>query len=229
MSELHDDIRAFRHFLEAERGMAENTVLAYRPRPRPLRRLGRATAAWRDYLKPTVRELSRYLEHLHAGGARRRVVARHLVALENVLPLPADGGARADPSAVNCSLRRSLWERIPHVLSPAASRSCWPPRNPLDRFYLRDRRLLEDAVRDRQPGVRGGRPQREDLYLDSAFCKCVGKGSKQRIVPLGPPAVTALTAVPAGRSRIRAAGDGRTGSSSAAAARSCRARCFGCW
>jgi integrase/recombinase XerD len=34
----------------------------------------------------------------------------------------------------------------------------------------------------------------EDLYLDSAFCKCFGKGSKQRIVPLGRPALNALRA-----------------------------------
>jgi len=31
-----------------------------------------------------------------------------------------------------------------------------------------------------------------DLYLDSAFCKCVGKGSKQRIVPMGRHAVDSL-------------------------------------
>jgi integrase/recombinase XerD len=32
-----------------------------------------------------------------------------------------------------------------------------------------------------------------DLHLAGAFCKCVGKGNKQRIVPLNPPAVAALT------------------------------------
>ena len=64
---LTDDVRAFRHYLKAERGMAENTVLAYG------RDLDRYTA-WvaygglADYLKLTVRELSRYVEHLHAEG-----------------------------------------------------------------------------------------------------------------------------------------------------------------
>ena len=33
-----------------------------------------------------------------------------------------------------------------------------------------------------------------DLFLDSGFCKCLGKGSKQRVVPLGKPAITALKA-----------------------------------
>src|SRR5207253_7084756 len=33
-----------------------------------------------------------------------------------------------------------------------------------------------------------------DLYLDSSFCRCLGKGNKQRVVPLGAPAVAALRA-----------------------------------
>jgi integrase/recombinase XerD len=33
-----------------------------------------------------------------------------------------------------------------------------------------------------------------DLQLDASFCKCFGKGSKQRIVPLGKPAVAAIRA-----------------------------------
>ena len=33
-----------------------------------------------------------------------------------------------------------------------------------------------------------------DLYLDSAFCKCIGKGNKERIVPLGKSALNALRA-----------------------------------
>jgi integrase/recombinase XerD len=33
-----------------------------------------------------------------------------------------------------------------------------------------------------------------DVYLDASFCKCSGKGSKQRVVPLGRPAVAALRA-----------------------------------
>ena len=34
--------------------------------------------------------------------------------------------------------------------------------------------------------------QLADMHLESAFCKCTGKGSKQRVVPLGVPAISAL-------------------------------------
>src|SRR6185437_6312379 len=63
---------------------------------------------------------------------------------------------------------------------------------PLDRYYLRDRAILETlyATGSRASEVVG--LKLEDLYLESAFCKCFGKGSKQRIVPLGRPAIAAL-------------------------------------
>ena len=64
----------------------------------------------------------------------------------------------------------------------------------LDRFYLRDRAILETlyATGSRASEVVGLKT--EDLYLESAFLKCFGKGNKQRIVPLGRPAVNALRA-----------------------------------
>jgi len=61
-----------------------------------------------------------------------------------------------------------------------------------DRFYLRDRALLETlyATGSRASEVVGLRLA--DVYLDSAFCKCRGKGSKERIIPLGRQAIHAL-------------------------------------
>src|SRR5262249_37478134 len=63
-----------------------------------------------------------------------------------------------------------------------------------DRFYLRDKALLETlyATGSRASEVVG--LKLSDLHLDSSFCKCLGKGSKQRVVPLGAPAVNALRA-----------------------------------
>jgi integrase/recombinase XerD len=65
------------------------------------------------------------------------------------------------------------------------------PRNE-DRFYLRDRAILETlyATGSRASEVVG--LQLADLHLDSSFCKCTGKGSKQRVVPLGAPAISSL-------------------------------------
>jgi len=189
---LADDVRAFRHYLKAERGMAENTVLAYG------RDLDRYTA-WvadgglADYLKPTVRELSRYVTHLHAEGLAPPSCARHLVALKmfyRFLRLEE----RGDPAAVELLASPSLWERIPHVLSPEAVEKLLAAPQPGDRFFLRDRALLETLYATGSRASEVCHLRLADLHLDGPFCKCIGKGNKQRIVPLNPPAVQALTA-----------------------------------
>jgi integrase/recombinase XerD len=189
---LREDIEAFRNYVRSERGLAANTLLAY---GRDLERfaLWVADAGPVDYLNPTLRELSRYLEHLRQEGLAPPSIARHLVALKmfyRFLRLEE----RTGEGAVELLASPTLWERIPQVLSSAAVTKLLDGPQPGDRFYLRDRAILETlyATGCRASEVVG--LKLVDLHLDSAFCKCFGKGSKQRIVPLGRPACNALRA-----------------------------------
>src|SRR5581483_2288334 len=88
----------------------------------------------------------------------------------------------------------TLWERIPQVLSPECVEKLLAAPLAADRFFLRDRAILETlyATGSRASEVVG--LKLADLHLESAFCKCLGKGSKQRVVPLGRAAVAALAA-----------------------------------
>src|SRR5947207_1943748 len=78
---LSADITAYRHYLQSERGMAANTVLAY---GRDLERFAQwaADGNLSDHLSPTVRQLSGYLSYLREQGLEPASVARHLVALK---------------------------------------------------------------------------------------------------------------------------------------------------
>jgi integrase/recombinase XerD len=189
---LADDIQAFRHYIQSERGLAGNTLLAY---GRDLDRFAQwvAGGGLGSYLAPSLRELSHYLEYLRAEGLAPPSVARHLVALKvfyRFLRLEE----RTAESTVELLNSPALWERIPQVLSPEAVTKLLAAPQPGERFFLRDRALLETlyATGSRASEVVG--LKLADLYLDGAFCKCLGKGSKQRIVPLGRPAVNALRA-----------------------------------
>lgn len=189
---LTDDVRAFRNYLQAERGMAANTVLAY---GRDLDRYAEwvAGGGLANYLEPTVRDLGHYLSHLHECGLAPTSIARHLVALKMFYRfLRLD--ERADQRAVELLSSPALWERIPQVLSPESVEKLLAAPQPGERFYLRDRALLETLY---ATGCRASEVvslKLTDLYVESRFCKCVGKGSKQRVVPLGKPAIEALTA-----------------------------------
>jgi integrase/recombinase XerD len=191
MTALTDDVQAFRHYIRAERGLADNTLLAY---TRDLERFAR----WADngglanHLAPGLRELSGYLAFLREEeGLAPPSVARHLVALKvfyRFLRLEE----RTTQGTVDLLASPGLWERIPQVLSEENVNRLLDAPLPLDRHFLRDRALLETlyATGSRASEVVG--LKLADLHLDSGFCKCFGKGSKQRIVPLGRVAVNAL-------------------------------------
>jgi integrase/recombinase XerD len=187
--ELTEDLTAFRNYVRAERGMADNTVIAY---GRDLDRFaGWATDGTVDYRAPTIGELGRYIEYLREEKLAPSSVARHLVALKMFYRF-LKMEERAATGAVELLSSPSLWERIPQVLSPEAVDRLLAAPQPGDRFFLRDRAILETlyATGCRASEVVG--LKLADLYLDSAFCRCLGKGSKQRIVPLGRAAVAAL-------------------------------------
>src|SRR5438132_8451538 len=101
---------------------------------------------------------------------------------------------RVQSSAVVLLSSPALWERIPQVLSPESVEKLLAAPQAGERFFLRDRALLETlyATGSRASEVVG--LKLADLYLDSGFCKCLGKGNKQRVVPLGRPALEALRA-----------------------------------
>ncbi len=189
-SALADDIAAFRHYVQAERGMAANTVLAY---GRDLDHFTQwvAGGGLGDYLQPSVRDLSRYLAYLRDEELAPCSVARNLVALKmfyRFLRLEE----RTTESTVDLLSSPTLWARIPQVLSPASVEKLLAAPQPVERFYLRDLALLETlyATGSRASEVVGLKVA--DVYLESAFCKCHGKGSKQRVVPLGKPAIASL-------------------------------------
>ncbi len=191
-SELQSDILSFRHYLRAERGMAENSVLAY---GRDLQRYTEWVATFRlgNYLKPTLRDLTSYLLYLNEQELAPPSVARHIVSLRmfyRFLRLEE----RAEQTAVDLLGSPKLWQRIPTVMNVAAVDKFLAAPREGDRFFLRDRAILETLY---ATGCRASEVvnlKLDDLYLDSAFLRCTGKGNKQRVVPLGRPAVAALRA-----------------------------------
>jgi len=188
--ELSEDLTAFRNYLKAERGMAENTVIAY---SHDLDRYSTwfALSNMADYRAPTIGELGNYIGFLRDEKLAPASIARHLVALKMFYRF-LKMEERIVSSTVELLSSPALWERIPQILSPEAVDRLLSAPQPGDRFFQRDRAILETlyATGCRASEVVG--LKLADLYLDSSFCRCLGKGSKQRIVPLGRASINAL-------------------------------------
>ena len=80
------------------------------------------------------------------------------------------------------------------MLPPPAVEALINAPQPGDRFFLRDRAMLETLYATGCRATEVVTLKLIDLHLDSGFCKCHGKGSKQRMVPLNRHAVAALRA-----------------------------------
>lgn len=138
-----------------------------------------------------VSDLSRYVGWLADRQLAPATVARHIVTLRMFFKfLQLEGVLRVNHAELLGS--QKLWERVPEVLSPAQITTFLAAPSPADRMFLRDRALLETmyATGCRASEVSGLRM--EDLHLEQGFCKCTGKGSKQRMTHLGAAAVDAL-------------------------------------
>lgn len=86
-----------------------------------------------------------------------------------------------------------LWQRLPSVLSPEmVDDLLQAPRPPHDRYYRRDRAILAVmyATGCRVSEVTGLR--RSDVRLTERYCRCTGKGNKERLVSLNPTAIAAV-------------------------------------
>src|ERR1022692_4407589 len=144
-----------------------------------------------NYLAPSVRELTHYLAYLKEDGIAPPSISRNLIATKmfyRFLRLEE----RVAQNTVEFLSSPKLWERIPQVLSPdSVEKLLNAPRNE-DRFFLRDRALLETLYATGRRASEVVNMKLADVHLESSFCKCTGKGSKQRVVPLGVPAISAL-------------------------------------
>src|SRR5205823_7896314 len=88
----------------------------------------------------------------------------------------------------------AVWDRLPTVLSPSAVERLIAAPDGSTRLGRRDRAALETlyATGCRASEVVGLRPA--DLDLQAGTARCIGKGDKERLVPLGSRARESLSA-----------------------------------
>jgi integrase/recombinase XerD len=177
-----DPVVEYLQALETERGASRNTMLAYR---RDLADFGRYIQGPRRGLDAlTSRDVSDYLLALRRRGLGARSVARRLSALRGLYRhLLREGTVTRDPTEQVDSPRPP--RRLPRTLSieDVAALIETPDTGRPD--GLRDRAMLELMYAS---GMRASEVltlRLEDLNLTAGYVICTGKGSRQRMVPVG--------------------------------------------
>ena len=178
---------AFTDYLRTECHLADNTVQAY---TRDMRRF----LKWlkdRSVVDLTIRELSDFVGFLNDQNLAPASIARHIVSTKMFFRYLQLEGVLTE-NKVELLGSQKLWQRIPSVMSPReVDRFLKAPR-PIEIYHFRDRALLEMLYATGCRASEISNLRLRDLNLNARFCKCQGKGSKQRIVPLGEAAIEAI-------------------------------------
>jgi integrase/recombinase XerD len=184
----------FLAYMELERGVSQNTLQSYRS---DLLQFGafldeRGTTAERA----GPRDVGDFLTGLAAGDgddapAATATIQRKAAALRTFYKhLRREGVRESDPTAGISTPRKS--QKLPHVLGRAEVQRLLEQPKGTDPIALRDRALLELMY---ACGLRASEAialEPQDLDLRDGVARVLGKGSKERIVPIGREAVKAV-------------------------------------
>ena len=178
------DVEGFLALLAARR--APRTVEAYR---RDLTAVG--TWLGKPVGRATTDDLERYLAELRAEGLAATTIARRVAALRSFFRHQTLLGARDDNPAAELDLPRRT-RRLPRTLSPAEAERLVEAAAGTQPRDLRDRALAELLY---GAGLRVSEAvslERGGVDLENRLVRCLGKGEKERIVPIGRQATEAL-------------------------------------
>ena len=190
-----DWISEFGAYLRVEKGLAANSVASYLLDVGKLARYSSAHGL--DLAALDKENVCRWLQDLRANGLSARSVARALAAARGFFRfLASDRVIAADPTA-DVEAPRSL-RALPKFLSTYEVESLLKAPDTTTARGVRDLAMLEVLY---ATGLRASElislsvPQ---VNLGLGIVSCVGKGSKERIVPVGPAARRALVEYLAG-------------------------------
>ncbi len=192
----------FLSYLEVERGVARNTIDAY---SRDIRRytdhlteLGLSDV---EKVEPT--HITRFLEKRSKQGVSASSLARQISSIRQFHAfLVREGITARFPASSLKTPRRG--KRLPRVLTQEEAARLLDQRFEEDARGLRDRAMLEllyaTGMRiSEMLGLDVG-----DLFLDEAEVRVMGKGGKERVVPInGPAAETLERYISYGRPRLQ--------------------------
>jgi tyrosine recombinase XerC len=191
MAQDPDDLDLFLRHLALERRLSPRTVSAYRQDIEALSEFLERSGT--DLRRATYRLLRRWLAHLATRGFARSTIARRAAAVRTFYRFAARRGlVEGNPATLLVSPK--LGSRLPAVLKPAEADSLVEAPFPDDAWGARDRALLELLY---GCGLRVSEAcglDLGDVHLDRERVRVLGKGSREREVPIGEAAMDAMRA-----------------------------------
>jgi len=187
MKELID---SFLDYLSVERGLAKNTITSYRVDLNTyldfIAALGITALSKISKSNITDFMFAQKEKSISPTSISRRLAAirmfHRFLARERIL--------KDDPTSLIDSPK--LWKKIPDTLSLNEVEALIAQTDPLDRQGARDRAILETLYATGMRVSEAVNLKKDNVNLDVGFLRCIGKGNKERVIPLGKKAIHSI-------------------------------------
>ncbi|WP_028399543.1 site-specific tyrosine recombinase XerD [Ectobacillus panaciterrae] len=188
---MEEPLKDFIHYMIVEKGLARNTVVSYE----------RDLKSYLQYIQKveqlsSLRDVTRlhivsFLYHLNDQSKSSKTIARHIASIRSFHQfLLRERVVEHDPSV---HLETPQAERkLPKVLSIAEVEGLLQSPKTANPFGIRDKAMLELLY---ATGLRVSELinlDLSDVHVTMGFVRCLGKGNKERIIPLGSLATEAI-------------------------------------
>jgi len=179
--------RDFLDYLAIEAGLSENTVLAY----------GRDLIGFVRYCslhKITTLQQIRpetvygYLRVLSAEKKCEATINRALAAVKMLMRFAVLTGILQDDFTTIIEGPKP-WQKLPVVCNKQKVFELLKAPRPEEPFYLRDKAILEVLYATGSRASEVANLKTSDLNFSIGYLRCLGKGRKERIIPLGKTAI----------------------------------------
>src|SRR5690625_786992 len=186
---LNESLVDYMHYLQIERGLAENTLTAYR---RDLNEYKQFISAkhlkeWKDVERHHIMQFLKTLKEVNKSPA---TISRMISAIRSFHQFLVNDQIVSTDVSIHIELPRQ-GRTLPDVLSVAE----------VDRLLhiktdsplaIRNKAMLELLYATGLRVTELIELENNDIHLTMGFVRCIGKGDKERIVPIGGPALDSL-------------------------------------
>jgi integrase/recombinase XerD len=188
---LNDQLQDFLHYIVVERGLAQNTITSYERDLKKYKQYIQEVEQIQSFEDVSRIHIISFLKHIKEHGNSSRTLARHIASIRSFHQfLLRDKAVTHDPSI---HVETPHPERtLPKVLSMGEVEQLLDTPKQETVFGLRDKAMIEVLY---ATGIRVTELinlNLGDIHLTMGFLRCIGKGNKERIIPIGRAATSAL-------------------------------------
>lgn len=176
----------FLDYLRVEKGLSPNTIIAYRNDLEKLSKFARSRG--RELVSVEREDLIAFIKYLNESGLDAKSIGRVLVTVRGLYKfLILDGYLKRDPST-NLETPKS-WQSLPKFLIQEEVERLLASPDLATHIGIRDKAMLEVLYATGLRVTELVSLRVSDLNLDLGVVTTLGKGSKERTVPMGKSAV----------------------------------------